>query len=111
MTEEEKEEYLAKMAEEDKTEERFRGVNEHTPMPGMEISWLSKVVGDTQQYTKGEGTVTYAVNVIKSLRWPGAVTVAIGGKFTSIYIGYGLKKGDSSYNPTEPPEVQKDPLD
>ena len=47
MTEEEKEEYLAKMAEEDKTEERFRGVNEHTTMPGMEISWLSKVVGDT----------------------------------------------------------------
>lgn len=47
MSEEEKEEYLAKMAEEDKTEERFRGINEHTPMPGMEISWLSKVVGDT----------------------------------------------------------------
>ena len=33
--------------EEDKTEERFRGINEHTPMPGMETSWLSKVVGDT----------------------------------------------------------------
>lgn len=48
MSEEEKEEYLAKMAEEDKTEERFRGINEHTPMPGMEIAWLSKVVGDTQ---------------------------------------------------------------
>jgi hypothetical protein len=37
--------------------------------------------------------------------------VAKGGKFTSIYVGYGLKKGDSSYNPTEPPEVQKDPED
>jgi len=48
MAEEEKEEYLAKMAEEDKTEERFRGVNEHLPMPGMEISWLSKVTGDSQ---------------------------------------------------------------
>lgn len=49
--------------------------------------------------------------MIRSLRWPGAITVAKGGKFVSIYIGYGLKKGDSSYNPTEPPEVQKDPQD
>jgi hypothetical protein len=48
MAEEEKEEYLAKQAEDDKTEERFRGINEHTPMLGMEISWLSKVTGDTQ---------------------------------------------------------------
>lgn len=111
MAEEEKEEYLAKLAEEDKTEERFRGINEHVPMPGMETAWISKVTGDSQQYTKGDGTVTYAVNVIRSLRWPGAITVAKGGKFTSIYVGYGLKKGDSSYNPTEPPEVQKDPED
>jgi hypothetical protein len=35
------------MAEEDKTEERFRGINEHVPIPGMETAWLSKVVGDT----------------------------------------------------------------
>jgi len=44
-----------------------------------------------------EGTVSYAVNVVRSLRWPGAVTVAKGGKFCNFYIGYGLKKGDSSY--------------
>lgn len=102
------------MAEEDKTEERFRGINEHTPIPGMETAWLSKVVGDTQQYNQAapkEGTVSYAVNVLRSLRWPGAITVSKGGKFTNIYVGYGLKKGDSSYNPTEPPEVQKDPQD
>jgi hypothetical protein len=30
---------------------------------------------------------------------------------TSIYIGFGLKNGDFSYNPTEPPEVLKDPED
>ena len=47
--------------------------------------------------------------MIKSLRWPGAVTVAKGGKHTSVYIGYGLKKGDPSYNPIEPPAVQNDP--
>lgn len=81
-------------------------------MPGLETAWLSRVVGDTQQYnTAAGGTQTYAVNVIKSLRWPGAVTVSKGGVYTSVYVGYGLKKGDSSYFPTEPPMVQQDPLD
>lgn len=49
------------------------------------------------------------MNVIKSLRWPGAMTVAKGGKFTNIYVGYGLKKDNPSYNPTEPPLVMDDP--
>jgi hypothetical protein len=51
------------------------------------------------------------VNVIRSLRWPGAVTVAKGGKFTNIYVGYGLKRGDPSFNPVEPPMVLSDPTD
>ncbi len=95
-TAEEAEEELTKLAEEDKTEERFRGINDHTPIAGMETAWISKVVGDTQQYNlipnafrKQEGTTTYAVNVIKSLRWPGAVTVSKGGKFTNVYVGFG----------------------
>lgn len=95
-TAEEAEEELSKLAEEDKAEERFRGINEHTPIVGMETAWTSKVVGDTQQYNlipnafrKQEGTTSYAVNVIKSLRWPGAVTVSKGGKFTNVYVGFG----------------------
>lgn len=55
--------------------------------------------------------MTYAVNLLKSLRWPGAITVQKGGKFCSIYVGYGIKAGDASMNPTEPPEVQRDPED
>jgi hypothetical protein len=35
--------------------------------------------------------------------------VAKGGKFVGIYVGDGVKKGDTSFNPTEPPEVQSDP--
>jgi hypothetical protein len=49
--------------------------------------------------------------VLRSLRWPGAITVTKGGKCAFCYLGYGLKRGDPSYNPTEPPEVQKDPQD
>lgn len=47
MSDEEVEEYMAKLAEEDKVEERFRALNEDTPIPPLESSWLSKVCGDT----------------------------------------------------------------
>ena len=46
MTEEEKEEYMTKLAESDAPVDRFRGLNEDLPMPGLETSWLTKVVGD-----------------------------------------------------------------
>ena len=45
------------------------------------------------------------------MRWPGAVTVAKGGKFTSIYVGYGLKRGGPCQQPVEPGEVLKDPTE
>lgn len=108
LDEEAKDEHMAKLAEEDKTEERFRALTEHSSVPGMQAAWTSKVCGDQQQYNQlppKEGTTSYCVNVLRSLRWPGAVTVAKGGKFTNIYVGYGLKRGDPSFNPTEPPEV------
>jgi len=104
--------YMAMMEDDKQDEAPFRGINEHVPLKGLEFCWTSKIVGDTQQYNlppPKEGTTTYAVNVIRSLRWPGAVTVAKGGKFVNFYLGYGLKKGDASFQPTEPPEVQQDP--
>lgn len=104
---------MNKLNEEDKTEERFKAVSEDVTVPGMEGAWLSKVAGDTQAYNKpgGEGTVNYAVNVIKSLRWPGAYTVAKSGKFVNIYVGDAIKRGDTSFNPIEPPEVLSDPTE
>ena len=46
MADEEKEEYMNKLAEEDKTEERFKAVNEDTKVEGSDAAWLSKVCGD-----------------------------------------------------------------
>jgi len=46
-TDEEWDELQAKLADEDKTEERYRALNEQTPMPGLEFSWTSRVCGDT----------------------------------------------------------------
>jgi hypothetical protein len=53
--------------------------------------------------------VNYAINVIKSLRWPGAVTVSKSGEYCNIYIGDGNKREGASYGPTHVPDVQDDP--
>ena len=39
MDDEAKEEYMGKLAEEDKTEERFKAINEDIPVPGVEVAW------------------------------------------------------------------------
>lgn len=52
LDDEAKEAYLAEMAEKDPATERFRAVNEHTPMPNMpealQVAWIKKLAGDTQ---------------------------------------------------------------
>jgi len=111
MNDEEKEAFMSEMSEKDPQVDRFRALNEHAPVLNMETAWISKVAGDSQQYTKGESTVSYAVNVVKSIKWPGAVTVCKGGKFTNVYVGYGIKRVDPSFNPTSPPEIDTEPMD
>lgn len=48
LDDEAKEEWLGKQAEADKTEERFRAINEDVKVAGSESAWLSKVSGDKQ---------------------------------------------------------------
>lgn len=40
--------WAEKMAEEDKTEERFKALNEDVPIKGLETAWIVKVCGDNQ---------------------------------------------------------------
>lgn len=44
--EEEKEEAMAKLLEGDGMIDRYRALNEDTPLLGLESAWLSKIVGD-----------------------------------------------------------------
>jgi hypothetical protein len=81
MSEEERDEYLASQAEKDPVVERYMAINEDKPWRQLEppTAWVSRVVGDMQPYNSlppKDGTENYAVNVLKSLLWPGAVTVA-----------------------------------
>lgn len=110
MDEEALQEFMDKLAEDDKTEERFKAINENSKVKGQE-AWTSQVCGDLQPYNKanGDGTISYAINVIRSVRWPGAVTLSKNGKYFFIYVGDGIKRGADFFSPTEPPEVFADP--
>jgi radial spoke head protein 4/6 len=48
LDEEAKEAFLSEAAEKDPQVERFRTLNEHAPLLGMETAWISKVAGDAQ---------------------------------------------------------------
>lgn len=50
LSDEEKDELLAKLGDSDPTVERYKALIEDAPMPGLETAWLSKVVGDIQPY-------------------------------------------------------------
>lgn len=55
------------------------------------LPWTFHIVGDTQRYTTADGETTYSAAVVKSLGWPGAITVSKGGRYANIYMGYGIK--------------------
>jgi len=107
LDDEKREELENELNEKDKPEERFRAINEDAGMEGEQEAWTHKLKGDKQVY----GDNCYGVNVITSNRWPGATTVAKGGKFYSIYIGDAIKAAGNLYNPTEPPALNKDPAE
>lgn len=43
------------------------------------------------------------------MRWPGAITVTQSGRWANLYIGYGIKTGGVSFNPTVPQDIISDP--
>lgn len=53
--------------------------------------WSIQQYGDKGQYKMGEDTKSYLCTVVRSKRWPGAITVAQGSKFANLYVGYGFK--------------------
>jgi len=52
---------------------------------------------------------SYLVTVVKSNRWPGAVTVSAAARFLSVYVGYGFKAGVDQFFPGAPPPVMSEP--
>jgi radial spoke head protein 4A len=89
------------------------------PPEGMTASWSVTRVCDPAEMTvpdkpSDDGaptskTISNAVVAVKSMVWPGAVTVCRNEEFVSVYMGYGHKVG--TYFPVAPPEVLDEPED
>lgn len=97
---------LRAIQEDDKEEEDKRPL-------GLESVWVSRVVGDNQAYglPSGEANASYAANCVRNLRWPGSVIAQQNGRYVNLYLGYGLKAGENSFYPIQPPDVDDDPAD
>ena len=55
---------------------------------------------------KDEGTTSvYGVVCLRNPHWPGWYTVASNKEFGSIYIGYGLKFSQPSFEPIGPADL------
>ncbi|CEM16903.1 unnamed protein product [Vitrella brassicaformis CCMP3155] len=97
--------------EADPPQDILRTLDTDPPVGESESAWSVKQVGDTAPYTVKDAATSYAVTVVKSLRWPGAVIAAQGKKYVTVYIGYGLKAGVPPFYPTAPGDIQEEPED
>jgi len=52
-----------------------------------------------------EGDASSGPFIARSLRWPGAVAVGLGKKYTAAYVGWGLPVATAPYQPALPPPV------
>ena len=92
--------------------------DENAPEPSVPL----KPIGDDAQLAEGEGGSSWEVRVgpvsglpegeapkglavLRSLRFPGAFSVGIGKKVTSIYVGYGHEVSLKPYSPSLPPKL------
>lgn len=107
-----KDEIMNKLNDTDPVKSRLAPLNEDNPFPGFETNWLVRTYGDQQVFNmtdKDEGkTAIYGCVVLKSLTWPGSLTVAQGNTWAHLYVGYGFKSGSLPLNPMAPNDVMGD---
>ncbi len=107
---------LKDIVKKDPYEPRLKPVTEDEGVDGASTSWTVKLCGPKSRQTQwgkmgAKGSVHYGVVVVKSLRWPGAMTCWKGTQQYQIYVGNGLKSEETSYYPVFPPEIPVDPVD
>jgi len=80
------------------------------------LEWVFKQFGDTSLYKSSSSDPSAqpksaAVTCVRSLTWPGAVTVAQGSNMVQLYVGYGLAAKEADFFPHGLPDVQEEPED
>merc|ERR1711959_721316 len=85
-------------------------------LDGDALEWVFKEYGDTALYktTSADPAAkprSNAVTCVRSLTWPGAVTVAQASNMVQLYVGYGLPATEPDFFPSMLPDVQEEPED
>jgi len=83
---------------------------------GDGLEWVFKQFGDASLYKSNASgpsaqPTSTAVTCVRSLTWPGAVTVAQGSNMVQLYVGYGLAAKEADFFPHGLPDVQEEPED
>lgn len=98
---EEEEKWLKAQSQADPSEPRLKSIaldSEKWAIKGQGVDEIYKLVG------KGGKTVSRGAVAVKSLVWPGWLTVAAGGRSCNLYVGYGHKY-KQNYYPYDPETV------
>lgn len=83
--------------------------DENRGLRGDELEWSIKQAGDCTEYT--DPLQSNLVSSVRSLTWPGAVSVANGKQFINAYVGYAMPAREPQFYPPEPPDIQEEPED
>ena len=104
----------ARQVEKDPFEPRLKPISKDNDVPGLGKAWVLRYARDVQEYVEKppkKNLCTFAVNVFRSLWWPGAVVVQQNEKWMHFYVGYGLKVETARVYPVNPPVIKDDPVD
>lgn len=90
-------------------------------LAGDGLEWAFKQYGDTSVYRStaidadsGKTLIipkSNAITCVRSLTWPGCVTVAQKETMVNLYVGYGLPAKEPDFSPHGIPDVQDEPDD
>ncbi|CAD8085745.1 unnamed protein product [Paramecium primaurelia] len=89
--------------------------NRLKPISNDKNAWKIRIVGDTTDYNPLSKDTNNKVNngviIIKSLVWPGLVTVYSNKVLSQLYYGYGYKATNNHFYPKQPQQVQSEQPD
>merc|ERR1712224_391812 len=85
-------------------------------LDGDKLEWVFKQFGDNSLYKSASADPnapprSNAVTCVRSLTWPGQVTVVQGASMVQLYVGYGLGANEPDFFPSMMPDVQEEPED
>ncbi|OMJ69194.1 hypothetical protein SteCoe_33151 [Stentor coeruleus] len=104
----------AQQIEKDPFEMRLKPIVKDAEVPTLGKGWVQRYVNDPQEYIEKvpkKGTCTFAVNVMRSLWWPGVIIVQQNEKWLHFYMGNGLKVEIERIYPIYPPVIKDEPVD